>query len=132
MAAALRVIRCVEPNEAELYLSRGRQALDRGDTIAAGCLLREAIRAQTYAECAWWGCLPCEASDRTPPFVLLKALRNAGRCPHGVFDVVAEMISVSNAAAHCCPVDAAELGTALAIFPLLVESTAAAAEGGAA
>ena len=102
-------------NFARAYLFRAAEALDRGDLIAAGCLLREAIRRQCWAECEWNGCLPQNVSLRTPPVTLLRALARASKCEAN-FSWVKEMIETANAAAHCIPVKRSELRFAIETF----------------
>jgi hypothetical protein len=105
---------CPHVNLARCYLHRAHTALQGGNLIQAGCLLRESIRRQLFAECAWKNCLPDKAHDKTPPRVLLRALRDAGHCGECGWDWSLEIISIGNAAAHCRCVDRGALTSAIA------------------
>lgn len=117
--------RVVTPNFARAFLFRAAEALKRGDLIAAGALLREAIRRQCYAECEWFDCLPQSSSDRMPPVTLLRALRRAGKCGRDgeFYGVIKEAIDLANAAVHCVPVKASYLRTSIVMFHHVIDST---------
>jgi len=112
-------------NFARAFLFRAADALQRGDVIAAACLLREAIRRQCWAECQWFDCLPQGASDRTPPMTLIKALKKAGQCGHEDygFDCVKEMIQLANAVVHCQPIKAKYIGSSISLLHCMIDAT---------
>ena len=116
--------RVITLNFARSYLFRAADALNRGDLIGAGCLLREAIRRQCYAECEWFGCMPVSPSDRMPPVTLLKALRKAGKCgkDDDWYVVIKEMIDLANAAAHCKPVKPSYIRTSIEMFHDVIDT----------
>jgi hypothetical protein len=112
-----------EPNFARAYLFRAADALDAGNVLAAGVLLREAVRRQCWAECQWFGCLPAGANERTPARVLLAALKRAGRTDECALSIARECIEYGNAAAHCRRVNRAWLRSAIRMFHDLIDST---------
>lgn len=116
--------RVITLNFARSYLLRAADALNRGDLIGAGCLLREAIRCQCYAECEWFGCMPQSPSERMPPVTLLKALRKAGKCGKDDFgyELIKEMIDLANAAAHCKPVSAKLMRSSITMFHGVIDT----------
>lgn len=115
--------RVITVNFARSYLNRAADAYNRGDLLAAGVLFREAIRRQLWAECEWFGILPESASERTPAATLLRASRKYGRTSADVFEVVAEMIQLANAAAHCRRVKPSHLhASILVLFDIIDES----------
>lgn len=76
-------------------------SLERGDTIAAGCKLREAIRVWLLAECEYYDCTPkARGSKPIPPRVLAKALKQAGELGADWHEWIVEAIDIGNKAAH--------------------------------
>lgn len=103
-------------NFSRAYLFRAADALAAGRTIEAGCLLREAVRRQLFAECAWKNCLPDDATDRTPPVVLLRALKRAGHCTNTGWSIAFDCIDLGNKLAHCHRVSRQAVECAIAFF----------------
>ncbi len=91
-------------NLSRLYLFRAADALEAGRVFEAGVYLREAVRRQLYAECAWKGCLPAKECKRRSPMALLHALKDAGHCSYIGFEWTSEIIDLCNKCAHCIPV----------------------------
>jgi hypothetical protein len=91
-------------NLSRLYLYRAADALAAGRIFEAGCLLREAVRRQLFAECAWKGCLPTKQAQQRSPMALLHALKDAGHAGHVGFEWTSEIIETCNKCAHCVPV----------------------------
>jgi len=112
----------LEVNLARTFLFRAHDALEAGRILEAGVLLREAIRRQLVAECNWHGCLPKGFSDRTPPLVLLKALRNAGKCGYCGFDWTKEMIGLANRCCHAQHVNPSEVSMAITIMHTSIDN----------
>jgi len=106
----------VEPNLARPFLYRAYDALQAGNLLEAGVLLREAVRRQLYAECSWKGCLPEGASERTPPRCLLAALRKAGFVDECGYQIARSIIATGNAAAHCRRVNVHDLRGCIALW----------------
>lgn len=111
MATTPRLEFVPQVNLSRFYLFKAADALERGNVCEAGVLLREAIRRQLYAECAWKGCLPVRGKHNRKrkfqaftPLELLKALRRAGHCGAMGYEWTAEAIDVCNKCAHCVPV----------------------------
>ena len=88
-------------NLSRCFLHRAYDALQAGKLFEAGCLLRESIRRQLWAECCWKGCLPDTASDKTSPRALLKALKRAGHVGYTGYDWTLEIIGTANRCARC-------------------------------
>ena len=88
-------------NLSRCFLHRAYAAVQDGKLFEAGCLLRESIRRQLWAECCWKDCLPEKAHEKTPPRVLLKALKQAGHIGHLGYDWTKEIIGTANQCAHC-------------------------------
>ncbi len=82
-----------------LYLYRAHSALERGDTIAAGCLLREAVTRYLTALCQYGDCLP-RKRDRTPAN-MLRVLREAHQLGDDDCEAIRMVIDVGNKLAHC-------------------------------
>lgn len=105
-----------KPNLSRGYLFRAHTALQKGALLEAGVLLREAIRSQLFTECQWKGCLPEKAGEKTPPWMLLKALRKAGHLTEFGQRCTLEMLQTCNEAAHCKPVTAHVLRDCIIIW----------------
>jgi hypothetical protein len=108
-------------NLARCFLHRAYDALNAGNLFQAGCLLRESVRRQLFAECAWKSCLPDNANDRTTPTELVKAQRNAGIIGESAGELTRDIIRLSNRLAHCRRVDASEIRTAIAIWHMAID-----------
>jgi hypothetical protein len=108
-------------NLSRCFLHRAYDALQAGKLFEAGCLLRESIRRQLFAECAWKGCLPKKFSDRTSPLALLKALRSAGHCSDCGYDWTLDIIALGNTAAHCGHVDPGTLRSAIGMMHVFID-----------
>jgi hypothetical protein len=91
-------------NLSRQYLFRAADALEAGHVLEAGVLLREAVRRQLYAECAWKGCLPGKKEKQRSPMALLHALQEAGHCGYVGFEWTCDIIDICNKCAHCVPV----------------------------
>jgi hypothetical protein len=101
-------------NLSRMFLFRAADALDAGRIFEAGCLLRESVRRQLFAECAWKGCLPAKSAQQRSPMALLHALKEAGHCGYCGFDLTKEIIDTANKLAHCVPVPASLVLTSIA------------------
>jgi hypothetical protein len=86
-----------------LYLNRSYDALERGDLIAAGCLLREAIHRYLDALCQYHKVQIPKKHDRTCS-VMAKALWKAKHFESCGYQWVRESIQYGNKLAHCKPV----------------------------
>ena len=93
-------------NLSRMFLFRAADALAAGRLFEAGCLLRESVRRQLFAECAWKGCLPAKQAQQRSPMSLLHALKEAGHTNHLGFEWTKEIIENCNRCAHCVPVEA--------------------------
>lgn len=91
-------------NLSRLFLFRAADALDAGRIFEAGVLLREAVRRQLYAECAWSACLPKKESLHRSPTALAYALHEAGHCDKDGLDWTMDAVEAGNKCAHCVPV----------------------------
>jgi hypothetical protein len=111
----------VEVNLSRMYLHRAHEALNRGDLIAAGCLLREAAHRQLVAMCHWYGCTPKKARRRRP-MDLARALRDAKACGDGGFEWLREIITAGNTAAHCGRVDRGTLRAAISLLHYFIDA----------
>ncbi|MBA4106063.1 MAG: hypothetical protein C0485_09915 [Pirellula sp.] len=118
----------VQCNARPLVFS-AQASLDRGDAIAAGCKLKEAIRRWLVAECEYFGCAP--RLRRPPsPKALARALKKAGHCTPIAFEWVCELIETCNKAARLVMVKPSTIASALETMhaflddsPYLVEAT---------
>ena len=82
-------------------LFKAYASLERGEFIAAGCQLREAIRLWLHAECQYFYCLPPSSKrPELPPIVLAKALKKSGEMGPDHFEWVKEAIEIANKSAH--------------------------------
>jgi len=112
-----------EVNLSRAFLFRASEAFNKGMLLEAGVLLREAVRRQLFAECCWKQCLPKKASDRTPPLILLKAIRKAGHVKgYWGFEIMKNIITLANKAAHCERIDRAELVDSIALWHGAIDS----------
>jgi hypothetical protein len=93
----------LRPCFARPKLFEAQDALDRGDMIAAGCLLREAARRFLVAQCEYHG-LKTSKREQQSPRVLLKTLDKAGHCKGCCFEWMQDIIDTGNKLAHCQPV----------------------------
>jgi hypothetical protein len=84
-------------------LFEAQAALYRGELIAAGCLLREAVRRFLISQCEYHCCSPTKKSLKSPR-QLANTLHRAGHCRGASFDWLCEIIDVGNKLAHCQPV----------------------------
>jgi hypothetical protein len=109
-------------NLSRLYLFRAADALAAGRVFEAGCLLREAVRRQLFAECAWKGCLPAKQSQQRSPMALLHALKDAGHCGEMGFDWTEEVIELANKCAHCVPVRESLVRTSIAWWHTCIDN----------
>jgi hypothetical protein len=112
----------VELNFARAFLHRAADALNRDDVIACGCLLREAVRRQLWAECHWYDCLPEGATHKTSPWMLLAALNKAGHCNEGGYQIAKEAIGYGNTTAHCGRVKPSYLRWSIQLFHDIIDS----------
>ena len=101
-------------NLSRVFLFRAADALDAGHVFEAGVLLREAVRRQLYAECAWKGVLPSMLAKQRSPMALLHALKAAGHVGPCGFDWTQEIIETANKCAHCKSVASETVRTAIA------------------
>jgi hypothetical protein len=113
-----RPVKC----SARMTLFASHYSLERGDLIAAGCKLREAMRQFLHAECEFWGCLPTRNFELMP-MGLAKALRKAGQMDPGDFQWVSEIIGIGNRAAHVEFVQRQEIETALKFAHLFLDGS---------
>lgn len=102
-------------------------SLDRGDTIAAGCKLREAIRSYLHAECEYFACMPrCRRSAQTgqlAPRTLAKQLRKAGHLLGIGYSLIDEMIALGNRSAHLAFVRRSEIESAIEVLHSFLDSS---------
>jgi hypothetical protein len=103
-------------NLSRMFLFRAADALDAGRIFEAGCLLRESVRRQLFAECAWKGCLPAKQAQQRSPLALLHALEEAGHSSHIGVVWTKEIIELCNKCAHCVPVDARMVRDSIAVW----------------
>jgi hypothetical protein len=115
---------CAESDLPGVFLARAESAAGRGESIAAGVLMREALRQQLYALCAAHRCLPKRRWTHNSPSVLANRCRQAGLIDAGQHAQIRAMIHVGNAAAHCNPFDSGELGALLALARAFIEAVA--------
>lgn len=109
------------PCFARPMLYRAHDALQRGDLIAAGCRLREAVRRLLYSQCEFHHCLP-KKSKIHHPRQLANALLQNGYCGEGVHGWLIEIIEAGNAAAHCKPATAQHLGDCISLLHAILNS----------
>ena len=99
-------------------------SLERGDVIAAGCKLREAIRLWLHAECVYADCLPAtKKRPELPPIVLAKALKKAGELTPDCFEWIKEAIDIANQCAHCVFVRASMVECCISLCVSLMDSS---------
>jgi hypothetical protein len=104
-----------EPNLTRPMLNAAVECEQRGDLVAAGVRLREAIRRYLFSACEWHNCLPAKTRRRSPR-ELAKALLKAGFFNDDGYEWVTEMIDCGNAAAHCGRVDRGVLRSSMALL----------------
>jgi hypothetical protein len=108
-------------NLSRMFLFRAADALDAGRIFEAGCLLRESVRRQLFAECNWKGCLPAKKEKQRSPMALLYALNDAGHCGKCGFQWTKEIIDLVNKCAHCVPVDARTLRSSIEFWHTFID-----------
>lgn len=108
-------------------LYSAQTSLERGDMIAAGCKLREALRSYLHAECEYAACLPKgrrrHLSRQYSPRTLANALRKAGHLEDGCYAWAVEMIEIGNKAAHLTFVRPQEIATAINLLHSFLDSS---------
>lgn len=109
-------------NLARLFLFRAAEALDAGRVYEAGILLREAVRRQLFAECAWKGCLPPKQRTWRSPTALLDALHKAGHAGYCGYEWTKEIIDIGNACAHCAKADPREIRALIAVWHTAIDN----------
>lgn len=113
--------------DARWTLFSAQTSLDRGDMIAAGCKLREALRSYLYAECEYSACLPKgRRGKRAPqyaPRTLANALKKAGHLNDGGYDLIIEMIVIGNNVAHLVFVRPQEIEAAIHLMHSFLDSS---------
>jgi len=105
-----------------MYLFRAADALAAGRVFEAGVYLREAVRRQLYAECAWKGCLPAKEAKQRSPMALLHALEAAGHVNYAGFQWTSEIIALCNKCAHCVPVEPRQLRCSIEVWHASIDS----------
>jgi hypothetical protein len=103
-------------NLSRLFLFRAADALEAGRIFEAGCLLRESVRRQLFAECAWKGCLPTKQAQQRSPMALLHALKEAGHASYVGFEWTKEIIENCNRCAHCVLVAPREIRCGIEVW----------------
>lgn len=101
-----------KPCYARPMLYGALDSFERGDYIAAGVKLREAMRRFLESACDWYG-VEAKRKYRTPA-VLAHALQKAGHLGDNL-DWVLEIIDVGNKAAHCHSVNRHALKGGIAV-----------------
>lgn len=115
-------VRC----NARWTLYSAHASLERGDTIAAGCKLREAIRSYLHAECEYFACLPKCRHRRTEelaPRTLATVLKKAGHLQSTGYGWMIEMIEIGNRAAHLAFVRPTEIESAIELLHSFIDSS---------
>lgn len=102
------------------YLNRAIEALEAGNTIQAGCLLREAIHRYLDALCQYHKIEIRKRRDRTPS-IMLRALWKAKQFDEGGYSWVRESIEVGNKLAHCKPVKASLVESCISLMHCLMD-----------
>jgi hypothetical protein len=101
-------------------------SLERGDTIAAGCKLREAMRSYLHSECEYFACLPkCRRSANTSqlaPRTLAIALKKAGHLQSSGYGWIIDMIDIGNRSAHLAFVRPTEIESAITLLHSFLDS----------
>jgi hypothetical protein len=103
-------------NLSRMFLFRAADALAAGRLFEAGCLLRESVRRQCFAECAWKGCLPPKQAQQRSPMALLHALKEAGHVGYVGLESTRDIIEICNKCAHCVPVDPREVQYSICVW----------------
>jgi hypothetical protein len=100
-------------------------SLERGDAIAAGCKLREAIRSYLHAECEYYACLPkCRRNaEQLGPRTLATALKKAGHLRSTTYGWMLDMIEIGNRSAHLAFVRPSEIESAIELLHSFVDSS---------
>ncbi|MCA9258507.1 MAG: hypothetical protein KDA61_04875 [Planctomycetales bacterium] len=102
-----------------LVVARSRAAINRGDLIAAGCLLRQAVRDFAWALVELHR-LEIDPKRRATKKVLVR-LRDEGRLPAMEAQWLHEALHFGNCSAHCDPPEEHLLRAAL----MMIEDLAA-------
>ncbi len=97
-------------------------SLERGDMIAAGCRLREAVRLFLVAELTYWECMPKKKNDHTPRRLVM-ALTKAGQCGPDVAEWIHELLEIGNTLAHCGFVKRSVVSCALSMAHSLLDGS---------
>lgn len=117
-----------------LYLFRSYEAIERGNTIEAGVLMREAIHRYLAALCEYHRVEIPRKRDRTPS-VMLRALWKAKQFDDCGYQWCRESIEIGNKLAHCKPVRASLVSSCIGLLHALMDITPeivfATREGGA-
>ena len=103
-------------NLSRSFLFKAHEALEAGHVCEAGVLLREAVRRQLLAECAWKGCLPVDENKHRSPMALLHTLRSAGHVSKIGFRWTKDIIGIGNKCAHCIPVSTNLIRDSIAVW----------------
>ncbi len=103
-------------NLSRMFLFRAADALAAGRLFEAGCLLRESVRRQLFAECAWKGCLPAKKEKQRSPMALLHALKDAGHAGYCGYQWTKEIVDLCNKCAHCIPVAVCEVRCSIEVW----------------
>jgi hypothetical protein len=105
-----------------IYLHRAANLLQAGDLIAAGCLMREAIKRYLTALCEYHNCDMGRKRERTPT-KLLGLLWSAKKiCPTAHL-WMKDAIEVGNKSAHCQSIRKATLRTCIELMHSIVDHT---------
>jgi hypothetical protein len=104
------------------YLNRSLDAIKRGDTIAAGCLLREAIDRWLKALCDYHK-VYLGKNQLPSPKVLLRALSKAKQIDGGAYRWCSDAIDIGNKLAHCRPVRPHMVTTCIELMHYLMDLT---------
>jgi hypothetical protein len=106
-----------------VFLERAELAEANGELIAAGVLMREAVRQQLYALAAAHGVLPKAKWTHNSPRVLANRVWQAELIDFDQHALVRGLIHVGNQAAHCHPLDRQQLRDAIDALRCFIEST---------
>lgn len=109
-------------NLSRMFLHRAANALAAGRVFEAGCLLRESVRRQLFAECSWKGCLPAKKEKQRSPMALLHALKSAGHVGYCGFEWTKEIIEVCNRCAHCVHVGAHMIRNSIEVWHVSIDN----------
>jgi len=109
-------------NLSRVFLHRAADALEAGRVFEAGVLLRESVRRQLYAECAWKGCLPTKPVKQRSPSALLHALTEAGHVSYCGAEWTREIIELGNKCAHCIKVDPRDIRCSIEVWHASIDN----------